>query len=158
MGAVRLPTQLPAPGGRGAIARAEIVVTMVSDASAVLAIARDEGVPAALAPGAVWVQMSTTGVAGTARLLELVGAERPDVVLVDAPVSGSAEPARSGTLTILASGPESERARHRRETDRPQNRPQSRRGQPPTATDSHRRRGASHTAPAHPTQYLRKVL
>ena len=66
MGAVRLPTQLPAPGGRGAIARAEIVVTMVSDASAVLAIARDEGVPAALAPGAVWVQMSTTGVAGTA--------------------------------------------------------------------------------------------
>lgn len=94
-----------------AAARAEIVVTMVSDAEAVVAIARDEGMLAALAPGAVWVQMSTIGVAGTARLLELVAAERPDVVLVDAPVSGSEEPARSGTLTILASGPESERAR-----------------------------------------------
>ncbi len=94
-----------------AVARAEIVVTMVSDAAAVLAIARDEGVLAALAPGAVWVQMSTIGVAGTARLLEHLAAERPDVVLVDAPVSGSEEPARNGTLTILASGPESERAR-----------------------------------------------
>ncbi len=98
------------PTAAEAVARAGIVVTMVSDAEAVLAIARDEDMLAALAPGAVWVQMSTIGVAGTERVLELVATERPDVVLVDAPVSGSAEPARNGTLTILASGPVSERA------------------------------------------------
>lgn len=94
-----------------AVARAGIVVTMVSDADAVLAIARDHGMLAALAPGATWVQMSTIGVAGTQGLIDLVAAERPDVVFVDAPVSGSAGPARSGTLTVLASGPVSESAR-----------------------------------------------
>jgi 3-hydroxyisobutyrate dehydrogenase len=94
-----------------AVARAGIVVTMVSDADAVVAIARDHGMLAALAPGATWVQMSTIGVAGTQELIDLVAAERPDVVFVDAPVSGSADPARSGTLTVLASGPVQERAR-----------------------------------------------
>lgn len=84
---------------------------MVSDADAVLSIARDAGVLGALPPGAVWVQMSTIGVAGTQRLIDLVAAERPDVVLVDAPVSGSQEPARNGTLTVLASGPDSARSR-----------------------------------------------
>jgi 3-hydroxyisobutyrate dehydrogenase len=39
--------------------RAGIVVTMVTDADAVIAIARDQGMLAALAPGAIWVQMST---------------------------------------------------------------------------------------------------
>lgn len=99
------------PTAAEAAARAAIVVTMVSDADALLAIAGDGGMLAALAPGAVWVQMSTIGVAGTQRLIDLVAAERPDVVFVDAPVSGSAEPARNGTLTVLASGPGSERAR-----------------------------------------------
>jgi 3-hydroxyisobutyrate dehydrogenase len=94
-----------------AVARAGIVVTMVSDVDAVVAIARDHGMLAALAPGATWVQMSTIGVAGTQGLIDLVAAERPDVVFVDAPVSGSAGPARSGTLTVLASGPVQERAR-----------------------------------------------
>jgi 3-hydroxyisobutyrate dehydrogenase len=93
------------PSAADAAARAGIVVTMVSDADAVLTIARDHGMLAALAPGAIWVQMSTIGVAGTERLIDLVATERPDVVFVDAPVSGSAEPARNGTLTVLASGP-----------------------------------------------------
>ena len=99
------------PTAAEAAARAAIVVTMVADADAVLAIARDGGMLTALAPGAVWVQMSTIGVAGTGRLIDLVAAERPDVVFVDAPVSGSEEPARNGTLTILASGPSEVRLR-----------------------------------------------
>ena len=41
----------------------------------------------------------------------MVAAERPDVVLVDAPVSGSREPAERGELTILASGPGEARSR-----------------------------------------------
>ena len=37
--------------------------------------------------------------------------ERPDVTLLDAPVSGSSDPAEHGQLTIFASGPEPVRAR-----------------------------------------------
>jgi 3-hydroxyisobutyrate dehydrogenase len=91
--------------------RTAIVVTMVTDADVVLAIAKDQGMLAALAPGAIWVQMSTIGVAGIERVKNLVAAERPDVILVDAPVSGSKEPAEQGQLTIFASGPEAVRSR-----------------------------------------------
>ena len=69
--------------------RAEIVVTMVTDADAVISIARDQGMLAALAPGTIWVQMSTIGVEGIERVATIVDAERPDVILLDAPVSGS---------------------------------------------------------------------
>jgi 3-hydroxyisobutyrate dehydrogenase len=95
----------------GAAGRAAIVVTMVTDADAVLSIALDQGMLAALAPGAIWAQMGTIGVAGTDRIARMVRAERPDVVFVDAPVSGSREPAERGELTILASGPEETRSR-----------------------------------------------
>jgi 3-hydroxyisobutyrate dehydrogenase len=91
--------------------RAAIVVTMVTDLNVVLAIAKDQGMLAALAPGAIWVQMSTIGDAGMKRVESLVRAERPDVVLIDAPVSGSKEPAEQGQLTIFASGPDSVRSR-----------------------------------------------
>ena len=91
--------------------QAAIVVTMVTDADAVISVARDQGMLAALAPGAVWAQMSTIGVAGTDRVVALAGAERPDVMLLDAPVSGSREPAERGQLTIFASGPGEARSR-----------------------------------------------
>jgi 3-hydroxyisobutyrate dehydrogenase len=91
--------------------RAGVVVTMVTDTDAVLSIARDQGMLAALAPGAIWVQMATIGVAGIERVAAMVQAERPDVTLLDAPVSGSREPAEQGQLTIFASGPEEARPR-----------------------------------------------
>jgi 3-hydroxyisobutyrate dehydrogenase len=91
--------------------RAAIVVTMVTDADAVLSIAKDQGMLAALASDAVWVQMSTIGVEGIERVNALVEAERPDVTLIDAPVSGSKEPAERGQLTIFASGSEVVRPR-----------------------------------------------
>jgi 3-hydroxyisobutyrate dehydrogenase len=90
---------------------AAIVVTMVTDAEVVFSIARDQGMLAALAPGAVWVQMSTIGVAGIERVKILAEAERPDVTLIDAPVSGSKDPAEQGQLTIFASGPDEVRGR-----------------------------------------------
>jgi 3-hydroxyisobutyrate dehydrogenase len=115
----------PPPGGRDlgglgaelaesvavAAGAATIVVTMVTDTDAVISIARDQGMLAALAPGAIWVQMSTIGVAGIERVAALVEGERPDVVLVDAPVSGSRDPAAQGQLTIFASGPDDARSR-----------------------------------------------
>src|SRR5258706_2132856 len=90
--------------------RAAIVVTMVTDTDAVISIARDEGMLEALASGAIWVQMSTIGVRGIERVVTLVEKERPDITLVDAPVSGSKDPAEHGQLTIFASGPGEARA------------------------------------------------
>ncbi len=91
--------------------RAAIVVTVVTNADAVLSIAGEQGMLAALAPGAIWAQMSTIGVAGIEQVVALVEAERRDVMLLDAPVSGSKEPAEQGNLTIFASGPDKARDR-----------------------------------------------
>ena len=90
--------------------RAEIVITMVTDTDAVVSIARDQGMLAALAPDAIWAQMSTIGVRGIEQVVALVDKERPDITLLDAPVSGSKDPAEQGQLTIFASGPDEARA------------------------------------------------
>jgi 3-hydroxyisobutyrate dehydrogenase len=100
-----------APTAAEAASSAAIVVTMVTDADAVVAIARDEGMLGSLAPGAIVVQMSTIGVAGIERVAAMVASERPDVILLDAPVSGSKDPAENGQLTIFASGPDEARPR-----------------------------------------------
>src|SRR5438094_10131683 len=63
----------------GAAQRAAVVVTMVTDADAVISIARDQGMLAALAPDAVWVQMSTIGVAGIDRVAALAEQDGPDI-------------------------------------------------------------------------------
>jgi len=93
-----------------AVQDARIVITMVSDADAVLEVADGQGMLEALRPGAIWVQMSTIGVAGFDRVAALVAQQRPDVVLVDVPVTGSREGAEDGTLTIFASGPDTARS------------------------------------------------
>ena len=91
--------------------QAGIVVTMVPDADAVISVARDQGMLAALAPAAIWVQMSTIGLAGINDVMAMAASERPDVVLLDAPVSGSRDPAEQGQLIIFASGPDEIRPR-----------------------------------------------
>jgi 3-hydroxyisobutyrate dehydrogenase len=96
---------------RDAARAAPIAITMVPDATAVLSIADDEGMLAALPPNAIWAQMSTVGVAGTDHIAALVADRRPDVLYVDAPVSGSKAPAEEGKLTIFASGPDAAQAR-----------------------------------------------
>ena len=94
-----------------AVGRAGIVVTMVTDADAVMSIATDQGMLDALEDGAIWAQMSTIGAAGIERVKSVVETRRPDVTLLDAPVSGSKEPAEQGQLTIFASGADSARSR-----------------------------------------------
>ena len=94
-----------------AVEEADVVITMVTDAEAVLSIATEEGLLAALRPGAVWAQMSTIGVEGTERLAAMVQEQRPDTYFVDAPVSGSKVPAGQGSLLIFASGPEEAHSR-----------------------------------------------
>jgi 3-hydroxyisobutyrate dehydrogenase len=94
-----------------AAGRAGILVTMVPDAAAVISVARDQGVLAALAPEAIWAQMSTIGLAGINDVMAMVERERPDVTVLDAPVSGSKDPAEQGQLIIFASGPDEARRR-----------------------------------------------
>jgi len=89
-----------------AVASADVVITMLPDAAVVQEMLLGQGVLAALRTGAVLVQMGTIGVHATQELAAAVGASRPDVALVDAPVSGSRGPAEAGQLLVLASGPD----------------------------------------------------
>lgn len=93
-----------------AVRRADIAITMVTNADAVIAVADEHGMLGALAPGAIWAQMSTIGPDGFDRVAALAAERRPDVLLVDAPVSGSRVPAEEGALTIFASGPDDAKA------------------------------------------------
>src|ERR1700722_4048388 len=80
---------------RDAVRDADVVVTMLYDADAVIAAMASQGACDAMKPGAVWLQMSTIGVDGTDRAIALA-ATRPDIAFVDAPVSGSRFAAESG--------------------------------------------------------------
>jgi 3-hydroxyisobutyrate dehydrogenase len=92
----------PGEAARGAAT----IVTMLSDAVAVLDTA-----PAALEAAGedvTWLQMSTIGVEGTERCVEI--AENAGATLIDAPVLGTREPAQKGELIVLASGPDAAHA------------------------------------------------
>jgi 3-hydroxyisobutyrate dehydrogenase len=80
----------------------DALVTVLSDADAVIAVA-EQALPAA-SEGAIWIQMSTIGLPGTERCVALAGEH--GVTLVDSPVLGTKGPAEQGRLTVLASGPE----------------------------------------------------
>ncbi len=92
-----------------AVKTADVCITMVTDAEAIMAIAVDLGMLDALPSGAVWAQMSTIGVDATEAINSMVNERRPDITFIDAPVSGSKVPAEQGKLTIFASGPQAVR-------------------------------------------------
>jgi 3-hydroxyisobutyrate dehydrogenase len=94
-----------ADSAREAIRDAGVVITMLPTADAVESVMFDRAVVDVLADGCVWAQMGTIGVEATRRIRDRLAAERPSVVFVDAPVSGSKGPAEHGQLLILASGP-----------------------------------------------------
>lgn len=84
-----------------AVEGAGFVITMLSDGAAVEET-MSGGALAAMAPGAVWIQMSTVGVEPTERLARLASAAA--VPFVDAPVLGTRQPAEQAKLIILSSG------------------------------------------------------
>jgi len=94
-----------APSAADAVAGASVVIMMLPTAEVVTAVLFDGGVAQAFAAGAVCAQMGTIGVSATLEIAGRLGRLRPDVMVVDAPVSGSKGPAESGQLLILASGP-----------------------------------------------------
>jgi 3-hydroxyisobutyrate dehydrogenase len=86
-----------------AAAGVDVLITMLADGAAVEDVMiGSAGALSALGPDAVWIQMSTIGVEWSDELANL--ADRHGVAFVDAPVSGSSEPAEKGELLILSSG------------------------------------------------------
>ena len=83
--------------------RADVVFTMVTDDSALEAVARaPEGLLAGWRPGAILVEMSTVGPAVVERLAAAVAARGG--ALLDAPVSGSPATLEAGQLSFMVGG------------------------------------------------------
>ena len=85
-----------------AVRGADVVLTMLADGAAVRA-AMDAAEPG-LSAGQIWLQNSTVGIEPIAALAEY--AEHHGLRFVDAPVSGTRQPAENGQLLVLAAGPE----------------------------------------------------
>lgn len=94
-----------ASGPDDAVRQARVVITMLPTPDVVDAVMLDPGVVSAFQPESVWAQMGTIGVQATLDIRQRLAGLRPDVLFVDAPVSGSKGPAEAGELLILASGP-----------------------------------------------------
>ncbi len=94
-----------ASSARNAVRGAGVVITMLPTADVVDSVIFDGGVADAFADGCVWAQMGTIGVEATLGIRDRLAVDRPGVMFVDAPVSGSKGPAEQGQLLILASGP-----------------------------------------------------
>ena len=88
-----------------AVKRADVVITMLPTGEITTEVMIDGQVLGAMPPKSVWVQMATIGAEAAERLATETRIRRPSVAFVDAPVSGSREPAEKGQLLILASGP-----------------------------------------------------
>ena len=83
--------------------RSEIVFTMVTNTEAVRAVTEGpDGILAGLAPGKVYVDMSTASPATTRALAEQVAAAGAQ--MLDAPVSGSVSTLEEGKLSIMVGG------------------------------------------------------
>lgn len=88
-----------------AVSGARFVITMLPDFDTTHDVLLGEGNALEHLPEkGVVIQMGTIGVAQTESLIEGVKRARPDVVFIDAPVSGTKAPAEQATISILASG------------------------------------------------------
>lgn len=89
---------------RAAAEGADVVVSMIPNDSVLRAVALGaDGVLAAMAPGAVYVDMSTVSPEISAEVA--AEAERKGIAYLRAPVSGSTALAEAGNLTVMVSGP-----------------------------------------------------
>jgi 3-hydroxyisobutyrate dehydrogenase-like beta-hydroxyacid dehydrogenase len=84
---------------------AAVVFSMVTDDAALQAITSGpDGILAGLAPGKMYVDMSTVSPQASKQLAQR--AHNGGASMLDAPVSGSITAAEDGTLTIMAGGPQ----------------------------------------------------
>ncbi|WP_299260869.1 NAD(P)-dependent oxidoreductase [uncultured Kushneria sp.] len=88
-----------------AVSGARFVITMLPDFDTTHDVLLGEGNALEHLPEkGVVIQMGTIGVEQTETLIREIKTARPDVVFIDAPVSGTKAPAEQATISILASG------------------------------------------------------
>ncbi|WP_394516625.1 NAD(P)-dependent oxidoreductase [Pantoea sp. SGAir0175] len=85
-----------------AVEGADVVIAMLADGATTRATLNQ--VQKALQQGATVAQMGTIGVEATDALIAGLAAARPDVVFIDAPVSGTKAPAENAQILVMASG------------------------------------------------------
>ncbi|MDX6596161.1 MAG: hypothetical protein QOE87_48 [Gaiellales bacterium] len=89
---------------------ADVIFTSLPDDRALDAVASDaDGIVAGLAPGKIWVDMSTVSPRVSREIAARVQAR--GARMLDAPVSGSVPQVKTGTLTIMVGGEEQAFAR-----------------------------------------------
>jgi 3-hydroxyisobutyrate dehydrogenase len=82
-------------------AAADIVCTSLPEPSHVRDVMLGDGVLAAMRPGSVWIDLTTNR---RAALLDLADGAPDGVAVVDAPVTGAVDGARTGRLTVFMGG------------------------------------------------------
>lgn len=85
-----------------AVSQADVVIAMLANGETTETVLAEA--QSALKQGAIVVQMGTIGVEATEKLIASFQQHRPDVVFLDAPVSGTKTPAENAQIVILASG------------------------------------------------------
>ena len=88
-----------------AVDGADVVIAMLSDGDTTRQTFADAS--DALKQGATVCQMGTIGVEATDALIADLQHARPDVVFIDAPVSGTKAPAENAQILVMASGDQS---------------------------------------------------
>jgi 3-hydroxyisobutyrate dehydrogenase-like beta-hydroxyacid dehydrogenase len=91
---------------------ADVFLTSLPRPDHVAAVMRDSGALVALRPGSIWVDLTTNR---KDLVAELASAAPEGVAVVDAPVTGAVDGARTGRLTLFAGG--DDEAAVRRATD-----------------------------------------
>ena len=90
---------------REVAAEADVIFSMVTNDAALAAVTSGpDGIVAGLAPGKVYVDMSTVSPQASRDIADAVRAK--GAVMLDAPVSGTVTNAEDGTLAIMVGGPE----------------------------------------------------
>lgn len=85
-----------------AVSEADVIITMLSDSQTTHDVLT-QGLEA-IKPGATLCQMGTLGIEGIDTLHHFLSEKRPDILFLDAPVSGTKAPAENAQITVLASG------------------------------------------------------
>ncbi|MGC0858234.1 NAD(P)-dependent oxidoreductase [Pantoea agglomerans] len=88
-----------------AVREADVVIAMLSDGDTTEQVLHQ--VKEAFKQGATLCQMGTIGVEKTDALIAFFAEKRPDLLLIDAPVSGTKAPAENAQILVLASGDQS---------------------------------------------------
>jgi 3-hydroxyisobutyrate dehydrogenase-like beta-hydroxyacid dehydrogenase len=98
------------------VAGADLVVSMLADGPALRSVLDGSGgALETIAPGTLWIDMGTSGPLAVREAAALLATA--EVGFVDAPVSGSVDFARDGTLTVMAGGAAADVARAREVLD-----------------------------------------